>query len=129
MSETAKHVALVGHCGPDSFALRDAIGSAVPGAEIRMVNDEASLRVALPEVGLLLVNRLLDGSFPTQSGIELIRTMIASGTAPPAILVSNFPDAQQEAEEAGALPGFGKRDLYTAETGQRIRAALATEDR
>jgi hypothetical protein len=40
------------------------------------------------------------------------------------MLVSNYADAQQQAETAGALPGFGKSSLRTPETRERLRAVL-----
>ncbi len=40
------------------------------------------------------------------------------------MLVSNYADAQKEAVEAGALPGFGKADLGDGQTHERLRNAL-----
>jgi hypothetical protein len=40
------------------------------------------------------------------------------------MLVSNYADAQQAAVAAGALPGFGKRELGTPRVSQLIRDAL-----
>ncbi len=118
-------VALVGHCVPDAAAIRAMLGRALPGAEVVMVNDEAGLRAARGS-GLLLVNRVLDGSFGgIASGIELIRVLsseVSSGVR--TMLVSNYAEAQAEAEAAGAVPGFGKTDLNEPETLERIRAAV-----
>jgi two-component system chemotaxis response regulator CheY len=119
-------IALVGHCGPDSYALRSAMGSAVPGSEVVFASDEEALAAELARADLLLVNRTLDGEFRAGSGLELIRLLRT--TYPQArvriMLVSNYPDAQAEAEAAGALPGFGKREMYAAGTRARVRAAL-----
>lgn len=119
-------VALVGHCGPDMFALRSALRSALPGAEIVTVQDEKSL--AQTEADLLLINRVLDGRFEDESGLKLIERMAvggAEGAGPAVMLVSNFADAQSAATEAGALPGFGKKELYSDTMKQRLRAALS----
>ena len=43
------------------------------------------------------------------------------------MLVSNYPDAQAAAVEAGALPGFGKRDIGSPRVKELLRQAL-TED-
>lgn len=116
-----KTVALVGHCGPDMFALRSAIRSALPGAEVVSVEDEKSL--AATGADLLLVNRVLDGRFEDESGLKLIERLAGGGSA--VMLVSNFPDAQAAAEQVGAVPGFGKSELYSDQMKQRLRSALA----
>jgi hypothetical protein len=43
------------------------------------------------------------------------------------MLVSNYPDAQAAAVAAGALPGFGKRELGSARIPELIRSALQGE--
>jgi hypothetical protein len=40
------------------------------------------------------------------------------------MMISNYPEAQQAAESAGALPGFGKREIGSAKVKERISAAL-----
>jgi hypothetical protein len=40
------------------------------------------------------------------------------------MLVSNYPDAQAAAVAAGAVPGFGKREIGTPRVAQVIREAL-----
>jgi hypothetical protein len=40
------------------------------------------------------------------------------------MLVSDLPDAQAEAEAAGALPGFGKRLMGTPELGEAVTRGL-----
>ena len=42
----------------------------------------------------------------------------------PMMLVSNYPEAQQQAVASGALPGFGKNALGRPETMTALRAAL-----
>lgn len=123
-TQTSPLVLLVGHCGPDSFMLRNITQRALPAARIEMVDDRRSLERHLPGADLLLINRVLDGALSAPSGIELIRALAAQPTAPPMMLISNFPEAQSDAEAAGALPGFGKRDAYAEETARRIRDAV-----
>lgn len=120
MSQT---IALVGHCGPDSFLLENTARKAMPEAEVVKLNAEADVRAELANLSLLLVNRVLDGDFPSDSGIDLIQVLAGEAEAPPMILVSNFAESQAEAEEAGAKPGFGKNDLFDEQTHERIRAA------
>lgn len=124
-------VALVGHCGPDSFMLRSSIRRAIPDAEIVSFDSDSDVERGMSSADLLLVNRLMDGRFENASGIEFIRHMrAASGEHGPAmILVSNFEDAQREAEAAGALPGFGKRELHDESTRERLLAGVAARRR
>jgi two-component system, chemotaxis family, chemotaxis protein CheY len=120
-------VALVGHCGPDAYALRSALRSLFPKGEIAMVNGEGALTAEIARADLLLVNRLLDGQFQQESGAEVIRALAARppDQRPSLMLISNFPEAQAEAQAAGAMPGFGKRQMYSAEARERILAAVA----
>ncbi len=117
-------IALVGHCGPDSYALRAAISGIVPNSQVIFAPDDHTLAAELPKTQLLLINRRLDGDYAATTGVELIRSLAAAPHKPALMLVSNLPDAQQEAVAAGALPGFGKRQLYADETRRRILAAL-----
>jgi hypothetical protein len=121
---STKKVALVGHCGPDAYLLESTVHKALPDAEIVKINAEKVLRDELAEFSLLLVNRMLDGTFSDEDGIALIGALSKEESAPPAILISNFAAAQAEAENAGARPGFGKNDLYDEETLERIRSAV-----
>ena len=97
---------------------------ALPGANVVSVNDGGELDQTLDRVNLLLVNRVLDGRFDTESGIELIRSCAGRAGCPPVILISNHDDAQAEAEAAGASPGFGKADSNNEEAALRVREAV-----
>jgi hypothetical protein len=122
MPDATPTVLLVGHCSPDAFALRSAVGSAVPRAAIVFANDQETLAKHAPGARLLLINRVLDGDFDAQDGVALIREL--GPAAPAMMLISNVPEAQSEAAAAGALPGFGKRDMYADTTREKLRAAL-----
>lgn len=125
----SKRIALVGHCGPDSYVLRSAVSRFVPGGEVVFAADESALKEELGKADLLLINRTLGGDFDVESGIELIRRLAggAAGPVPRMMLVSNYAEAQSEAEGAGALKGFGKREINTEETRAKVRAALGLE--
>ncbi len=117
---------LVGHCGPDRFMLKSAIGRVFPDAPIEMANDSAELTSHLSPDSVLLINRVLDGDFDTTSGIELIGQLAAGDAPPVTLLISNYSDAQAEAVAAGARPGFGKSDLYEDKTAEILREAITT---
>lgn len=120
-----QRVALVGHCGFDSGSLSRFANAFAPDAEVVRVNDQKSLDKIADPGTLLLVNRVLDGRFNAGgSGIELIREFASQSDAPPTMLVSNYEDAQQEAVNAGALPGFGKSQVGDQSTLDRIADAI-----
>lgn len=115
-------IALVGHCGPDAFALQSSVMGFVPGAVVHRVNSMDELEAKMGGLSLLLVNRVLDGRFGTDSGIELIRGL-GEGT-PPAMLITNFEESMREAVEAGAVPGFGKSSMRSAQAEGALKGAL-----
>lgn len=121
----AKRVVLVGHCGADTAYLRIAVNGALKGASVVGVDDEASLNQQIAEgADLLLLNRQLDWGFKTDEGVELIRALRAEHPNLRMMLVSNYEDAQEAALQAGALPGFGKRDIGSPKVAEILRAAL-----
>jgi hypothetical protein len=123
-----KRVALVGHCGPDSSYLRLAVGKASKEIQVLMVDDDAELKSVLDDgVELLLLNRQLEWGFDDREGVDLIRKLRAAYPKVRTMLVSNYPEAQQAAVQAGALPGFGKRELGSPRVGELIRRALGSE--
>lgn len=110
MTDEGKTIVLVGHCNPDTFAMRMALGRFAPGVEFVAVTDSAGLEANKGAAGFL-VNRKLDGEFGTRSGLELIEGLPAEARGR-AALVSDLADAQEEAAELGAGAGFGKSGMY-----------------
>jgi hypothetical protein len=92
-----------------------------------MINEAGALEEPIANGALLLVNRVLDGSFPTRDGVELIRLLLGSDVEPRtrAMLISDVAESQASAEGAGALPGFGKRGVNSEETRRRLLAAAS----
>jgi len=121
-----KKVALVGHCGPDSSYLRMAVSSADRSVQVLMADDATELNAVLETgVDLLLFNREMPYGFDDHEGVGLIRKLRAAHPTIKMMLVSNYPDAQAAAEAAGAVPGFGKREIGTKRVAEVIREALA----
>jgi two-component system, chemotaxis family, chemotaxis protein CheY len=121
----SKKVLLVGHCGPDSAFLRMAIHSVDPDAEILAAETDDELAAALDQgVDLLLINRVLDADISAREGVELIRRLRATHPAVPCMLVSNHADAHAAAVAAGAISGFGKRDIGSPAAKSALKAAL-----
>ena len=104
-------ISLVGHCTPDAFALRSAVAGYYPEAQVETINSDEEFRERIGEFEIHLVNRVLDGSFKDDSGINLIR--IHASDHPALMLISNYPEALEEAVQAGGVQGFGKRDMRT----------------
>lgn len=116
----------VGQCGYDHGAiarqlLRDFKAEVVGAATF----DEAIAALRRNQFDLVLVNRVTDRD--GTRGVDLIRTLKADPEMGrvPAMLVSNYPDAQTEAESLGALPGFGKSDLGSPGARERLGNVLA----
>ena len=120
-----KTVALVGHCGPDSSFLRMAVSGAAPGAKVLMADSEKELDDVLGQSpDLLLFNRVMEVGFAEREGINLMKRVKESHPDQKVIMVSNFAETQDAAEAAGAMPGFGKRDIGSAKCKQRLGEAL-----
>lgn len=122
---SVKKVALVGHCGPDGSYLRMVVGKAGRDVQVLSADDSDELKRLLDGgVDLLLLNRQLDYGFDEHEGVALIRALRAKHPSVRMMLVSNYADAQAAAVRAGALPGFGKRELTSPRVPELIRAAL-----
>jgi two-component system chemotaxis response regulator CheY len=117
----------VGQCGFDHSRIARYFERSFR-AEVRGAStfDEALDALRSAPYDLVLVNRItdLDGS----RGPDLIRAVKAdAGLAGlPIMLVSDHPEAQAEAQELGALPGFGKSGIESETTRARILAVLGT---
>ncbi len=115
-------VVLVGHCGADAWSLEQAVRSAAPHVKLVTAYSQNELqKLARPDV-LWLINRSL-GGFNAPQGVDLIR-QFHSPTGPRMMLISNYADAQSQAVDAGALPGFGKSDLHQAATLEMLQQAI-----
>lgn len=117
----------VGQCGPDHGTIARTLRRD-HGAEVDSADDaaEAIDKLRAGHYRLVLVNRVFDRD--GDSGLDLIRAIKADPelSAVVVMLVSNFPDAQSEAEALGALPGFGKARITASSTREKLEAVLAT---
>jgi len=104
-------IVLVGHCTPDNYMLKSTVARHTPDVDIQIVNDQSKLDEHADAKALLLVNRVLDGSFDAQDGIDLIKKHTGKDNAPTALLISNYDEYQEKAKQAGAVEGFGKSEL------------------
>jgi len=120
-----KTVLSVGQCRPDNAALSHFLKSNFD-VEVLTSDLPADTQATISEqqIDLVLINRKLDADY--SDGMEILRSMKASDTtaAIPVMLVSNFPEWQEKAVAEGAVYGFGKSELTSAETVDRVRSAL-----
>ena len=123
MSSNIDRIYLVGHCGPDAGML-EAFVERAADVEVGQINSQKQLEESADSRTLLLVNRVLDGRFETESGVELIGQLAKASDPPQMMLISNYDDAQQQAREAGAMPGFGKDAIGTSQARQRLDEVL-----
>jgi two-component system chemotaxis response regulator CheY len=120
----SRKVLLIGHCGADASYLRIAVRAAVPEAQVLAADEPAEVQKAVADgVDLVLVNRELGYGFESDSGVELIASLHATHPELKMILVSNYADAQAAAVAAGALPGFGKRELGSKRVVELLRGS------
>lgn len=85
---------------------------------------EALQRLDQERFDLILVNRVFDAD--GGSGLELIRALQADARfrSVPVMLVSNYADAQEQARQLGAVPGFGKAALGQPQMRERLQPFL-----
>jgi hypothetical protein len=92
-----------------------------------MADTAAELRAALDEPGridLILFNRELGYGFDEDGGVDIIKWLRPNYPSLKMMLVSNYADAQRDAIAAGALPGFGKREIGSSRVTEMLRDAL-----
>ena len=122
-----KRVLDIGQCSFDHSSIRRLIEGRFDAAVSQAHGvDDALAQLRSGSFDLVLVNRLLDAD--GSDGMEIIEQMKADPElqSVPVMLVTNYPQHQQRAVEAGAEPGFGKSQLASPETQQRLEAFLAT---
>lgn len=118
-------ILLVGHCVPDMYMLKSKMQQLFPGTAVESSKSQDDLSARITPQSLLLVNRVLDGLFSVEDGIELIEKLAQEADAPKMMLISNFPEFQQQAVKVGALMGFGKSEMGSSATEDKLRKAMA----
>ena len=117
-------ILLVGHCVPDTFMLKSKMRQLFPDATVDNCNSQSDMEAKMSEKSLLLVNRVLDGSFAAAGGIELIEQHAKSDDSPKLMLISNFNESQEQAIAVGAMLGFGKSELGSEATEEKLKKVM-----
>lgn len=122
---SAKRILSLGQCMADHGSISRTFQHHF-GAEVVSADTPAEALALLrqEQFDLVLVNRV--GDADGSSGLNFIKEMRAdeSLAAVPVMLVSNYQDAQREAEQAGAAPGFGKAALGQPGMVARLKSLL-----
>jgi two-component system chemotaxis response regulator CheY len=119
-----RKVLSVGQCGIDHPAIRRLLQHKFDADVIPADSaDEAFAELRSQPFDLVLVNRVFDMG---GSGLEFIADLKADDALArvPVMLVSDLPEAQRQAKELGAMPGFGKAALHRPETVERLAGVL-----
>jgi two-component system chemotaxis response regulator CheY len=120
MSQT---ILLVGHCGVDGPRLQTELSTNLPDVQVTRVNSTGDLNRCCDEgPDLLLVNREPVGF--DEDGLDIVRKVRQAHPECKVMLVSDYPEAQQEAVTAGALPGFGKSQMGSRKLTETVKQAL-----
>ncbi|HQU41373.1 MAG: response regulator [Planctomycetia bacterium 21-64-5] len=122
-----KRVLDVGQCSVDHAAIRRLIEGQFGAQMVQSQGiDDTLKRLADERFDLVLVNRKLDADY--SDGLNVIRAIKAEASlsCTPVMLVSNYPDAQEAAVAAGAVPGFGKAELDQPATREKLRPHLSS---
>lgn len=116
-----KRVLDVGQCIPDHTAIRRLLESNfdVDIEQTHGMEDTLAALRAAP-AHLVLINRKLDADY--SDGMEILKRIKADETlaATPVMVVTNYPEHQQAAVDAGGVPGFGKAELGLPETVDKL---------
>ena len=121
-----RRVLSVGQCEPDSAALAQFLGRHFRVAIDRAaLPDEALGKLRKEHYDLVLVNRKLDADYTDGTNILKAIKQDEALAKTPVMIVSNYPEAQQEAVAMGAEYGFGKLEYSKSEVVDRLKPFLA----
>lgn len=123
-----KTVLSIGQCRPDQAAITHFLKSNFEVDVIATDLPDESLDVLRTQnIDLVLINRKLDADY--SDGMNILASIKSDSELAmhPVMLVSNFSEWQDKAVAAGAVYGFGKAELNSADTVDRVRAVLSSE--
>ena len=116
----------VGNCGPDHAAIRDMLSREFDADVVQAHGMKDTLeQLRTNTFDLVLINRKLDQDY--SDGMEIVRAIKQQPQIAhtPVMLITNYQEHQDTAVEAGAVPGFGKLELRSSETRDRLQAYLS----
>lgn len=120
-----KRVLSVGQCLPDASALSRFLSTHFEvHIEEADVEQDTLHKLKATSYDLVMINRKLDADY--SDGIELIQKIKNSPDLKPCtlMLVSNYPEYQEQAVGVGAAYGIGKNEYRDPETVARLQPYL-----
>jgi CheY-like chemotaxis protein len=120
-----KRVLDVGNCGPDFASIKSFLTSRFDCEVVQAHGPEDALaELRRGDYALVLVNRKLDRDYT--DGIEVIKLIKADPdlSRVPVMMITNYAEHQDTAVAIGAERGFGKLELSSAETRDRLQHFL-----
>lgn len=121
-----KRVLDIGNCSMDFGAISGMLRKQFAADVVQCHGPDDSLdALRHGKFDLVLVNRKLDQDY--SDGLDIIHAIKADPQIAdvPVMLVTNYAEFQEQAVAAGALPGFGKKQLYDDTTQERLSKLLA----
>ena len=115
----------VGNCAPDHAAIGRMLVSNFDALVLQTHGAQDTLQLLRSrQVDLVLINRKLDVDY--SDGAEILKQIKAEqGLSDiPVMIVTNYEEHQETAVALGAVQGFGKLSLNSAETQHRLAAVL-----
>ncbi len=120
-----KKILSVGQCNPDHSSIKTFLTREFD-CEITRIDstEEAIEELKRNRHDLVLVNRKLDIDYT--DGTNLIQKLQSDSAFKdiPVLLISNYPEYQEEAVSIGAKYGFGKAEIGKPETIERLSKIL-----
>ncbi len=116
----------VGNCGPDHAAIRQLLTDSFGAVVLQTHGLQDTLdQLRSAKFDLVLINRKLDHDY--SDGVEILKQIKAEKeiASTPVMIVTNYEDQQELAILAGAVRGFGKLELKSPATHQRLAAFLS----
>jgi len=120
-----KNVLDIGNCNPDHHALKAMLtrGYDVEVLRAHELRDAVEI-LGKQSVDLIVVNRKLDIDY--SDGLEVLKSLKQNESFRhiPVMIITNYPEHQQDAVEDGAEYGFGKLQYKDAATHERLSRFL-----
>jgi CheY-like chemotaxis protein len=117
----------VGNCNPDHNAIQKMLARDFDVVLLRAHQLEDAMQILKSNrVDLVLINRKLDIDY--SDGMEILNAIKTDEDvrSVPVMIVTNYPEHQEAAVQAGGEYGFGKLELSLPSTKERLSRFLAT---
>lgn len=121
-----KQVLDVGNCGYDHSSLKSLIERNFDAKVLQAHGPNDTLKMLREQTfALVIINRKLDRDH--SDGMDILQDIKSDEQLQdtPVMLLSNYEDAQAAAIDAGAAPGFGKKELGKEETIKKLQPFLS----